>query len=114
LRKEVKAPTSESSELSAKAPRKPKKEKAEKFYNNEKKSLLGHGIYGRSGVKAPASAYIWFSIQMSQVMKTQFPELKGNEVMKAIGSKWTTLTDAEKQPYVEMAKQDKIRADNEL
>ncbi len=47
-------------------------------------------------------------------MKTQFPELKGNEVIKAIGAKWTTLTDSEKQPYVEMAKQDKIRADNEL
>ena len=34
--------------------------------------------------------------------------------MKAIGAKWTTLTDSEKQPYVEMAKQDKIRADNEM
>lgn len=47
-------------------------------------------------------------------MKTQFPELKGNEVMKAIGSKWTTLTDSEKQPYTEMAKQDKIRAEAQM
>jgi hypothetical protein len=33
------------------------------------------------------------------------------DIVRALGQKWNSLSDEEKKPYVEMAKQDKLRFD---
>lgn len=46
-------------------------------------------------------------------MKTTNPEIKGTAIMKEIGHRWKALVEAAKEPYNELARQDRLRYDKE-
>lgn len=67
----------------------------------------------KDGPKRGKSAYIFFSQEERlKVMKEQ-PSLSITEASKVIGARWKELTDADKQPYQEMAAKDKARYEAE-
>lgn len=66
----------------------------------------------------PKSAYLFFSIAYRPTMVEEM-EKKGEEVnmpnvAAKIGAVWTTYTDAQKQPYIKMAEDDKERYRQEM
>lgn len=42
-------------------------------------------------------------------LRRDFPDMHHLEVTKKIGEEWMALSDEKKQPYLDAAKQDKIR-----
>ncbi|CAG9331765.1 unnamed protein product [Blepharisma stoltei] len=67
----------------------------------------------KSGPKKPKSAFMFFSQDRRQTLKTEQPDLKITEQSKVIGKEWGELTDAEKAPYQEKANQDRERYNKE-
>ena len=64
--------------------------------------------------KKPLSSYIFFSQQVREKIKKDNPKLSVNELMKEISNRWANISDKEKLPYNDMAKNDKYRYENEL
>ena len=54
-----------------------------------------------------------FEKYMSEVMVQQHPDMKKGEISKALGNKWNQMSDQEKFPFNEMARQDQARAEQE-
>ena len=68
----------------------------------------------KRGKSAPKSAYVFFcQEERLKVMKEQ-PSLSITEASKVTSDRWEELTDADKQPYQEMAAKDKARYEAEL
>ncbi|KAF8235869.1 hypothetical protein L208DRAFT_1254726 [Tricholoma matsutake] len=63
--------------------------------------------------KRALSAYMFFSQDWRERIKTENPDAGFGEVGKLLGAKWKELDDEEKKPYVEQAAQDKARAEEE-
>ncbi|GMH32761.1 hypothetical protein BSKO_00595 [Bryopsis sp. KO-2023] len=65
--------------------------------------------------KSPPSAYICFikSDRWNQV-KEEHPGIKPSEMMKIMGTEWRNLSEEEKRPFVEMAKEGKERLGSEV
>jgi len=63
--------------------------------------------------KRPLSAYMFFSQDWRERIKTENPDAGFGEVGKLLGAKWKELDDEEKKPYVDMATADKVRAEND-
>ena len=47
-------------------------------------------------------------------VKEENPTLPVTEIAKVIGAKWKALSTAEKEPYVKLAADDKVRYDREM
>ncbi|KAF7297226.1 hypothetical protein MIND_00955700 [Mycena indigotica] len=63
--------------------------------------------------KRALSAYMFFSQDWRERIKTENPDASFGEVGKLLGAKWKELDDEEKQPYIEQAAKDKTRAEQE-
>ncbi|TFY65549.1 hypothetical protein EVG20_g5531, partial [Dentipellis fragilis] len=63
--------------------------------------------------KRALSAYMFFSQDWRERIKTENPDASFGEVGKLLGAKWKELDDSEKKPYVEQAARDKTRAEQE-
>jgi len=63
--------------------------------------------------KRALSAYMFFSQDWRERIKTENPDAGFGEVGKLLGAKWKELDDGEKKPYVDQAARDKERADEE-
>ncbi|KAI0060149.1 hypothetical protein BV25DRAFT_1828265 [Artomyces pyxidatus] len=63
--------------------------------------------------KRAMSAYMFFSQDWRERVKTENPDASFGEVGKLLGAKWKELDDAEKKPYTEQAAKDKIRAETQ-
>jgi len=63
--------------------------------------------------KRALSAYMFFSQDWRERIKTENPDASFGEVGKLLGAKWKELDDTEKKPYVEQAARDKTRAEQE-
>jgi len=59
--------------------------------------------------KAPRSAYFLFMADKREEVKKNFPKLVHKELISKLGEMWSKLSDAEKQPYMETAKQEKSK-----
>ena len=67
----------------------------------------------KRGKSAPKSAYVFFcQEERLKVMKEQ-PSLSITEASKVTSERWDELTDADKQPYYEMAAKDKTHHEAE-
>ena len=68
----------------------------------------------KTKVKRPLNAYNLFFMERQPIVKADNPELKGNEVSKELGRQWKKMTDEERRPYFERAKQiwDEFRLEN--
>ena len=54
-------------------------------------------------IKRPKSAYLFFCVdRRASVLKTQ-PSLDAKQILGALGSMWSTLSDAERLPYAKQA-----------
>ncbi|KAF9463329.1 high mobility group box domain-containing protein [Collybia nuda] len=63
--------------------------------------------------KRALSAYMFFSQDWRERIKTENPDAGFGEVGKLLGAKWKELDDEEKKPYIEQAARDKTRAEEE-
>ncbi|KAH9450542.1 hypothetical protein MJO28_010015 [Puccinia striiformis f. sp. tritici] len=63
--------------------------------------------------KRPLSAYMFFSQDWRERIKTENPEVSFGEIGRLLGLKWKGLTDEEKKPYEDMAARDKKRHEAE-
>ncbi|KAJ3490018.1 hypothetical protein NLJ89_g11474 [Agrocybe chaxingu] len=80
-------------------------EKAEKAPRKSKKDP--------NAPKRALSAYMFFSQDWRERIKTENPDAGFGEVGKLLGAKWKELDEAEKKPYIDQAARDKERADEE-
>ncbi|KII84070.1 hypothetical protein PLICRDRAFT_46399 [Plicaturopsis crispa FD-325 SS-3] len=82
----------------------------------EKATKATRGTKAKKDPKAPKralSAYMFFSQDWRERIKTENPDAGFGEVGKLLGAKWKELDDEEKKPYIEQAAQDKVRAEDE-
>ncbi|KAF8182885.1 high mobility group box domain-containing protein [Pholiota molesta] len=86
-------------------PRRKAAEKAEKPARKAKKDP--------NAPKRALSAYMFFSQDWRERIKTENPDAGFGEVGKLLGAKWKELDEDEKKPYIEQAAKDKERADEE-
>ncbi|KAF9238324.1 high mobility group box domain-containing protein, partial [Melanogaster broomeanus] len=63
--------------------------------------------------KRALSAYMFFSQDWRERIKTENPDAGFGEVGKLLGAKWKELDEEEKKPYIELAAKDKTRAEEE-
>ncbi|KAG1885901.1 high mobility group box-domain-containing protein, partial [Suillus fuscotomentosus] len=63
--------------------------------------------------KRALSAYMFFSQDWRERIKTENPDAGFGEVGKLLGAKWKELDEEDKQPYIELAAKDKTRAEEE-
>ena len=64
--------------------------------------------------KKPLSAYIYFSQEYREKLKEQHPDWSSHEIMKHVSGKWAHMDKHEKQPYNDLAADDKARYDKQL
>lgn len=67
----------------------------------------------KKGGKRALSAYMFFSQDWRERIKSENPDAGFGEIGKLLGAKWKELDDDEKKPYVELAAKDKARAEEE-
>ncbi|KAH0833983.1 high mobility group box domain-containing protein [Lanmaoa asiatica] len=89
---------------------KPKRKAAEK---SEAKTSKGSKSKSKGGPKRALSAYMFFSQDWRERIKTENPDAGFGEVGKLLGAKWKELDEDEKKPYLDMAAKDKARAEEE-
>lgn len=65
------------------------------------------------GPRRPLSSYMFFSRDNRTIVQKENPEAKFAQVGKLLGQKWKGMNKEEKQPYLDMAGQDKIRYQTE-
>ncbi|KLO16574.1 hypothetical protein SCHPADRAFT_205372 [Schizopora paradoxa] len=73
----------------------------------------GRGKKDKNAPKRALSAYMFFSQDWRERIKTENPDAGFGEVGKLLGAKWKELDDSEKKPYIDQAARDKTRADAE-
>ena len=66
-----------------------------------------------SGPKKGLSAYIFFCKNVRDSIKNEQPALSTKEITSALGKKWMSLSEEEKEPYVKLAVDDKSRFEEE-
>ncbi|KAG8215231.1 high mobility group box domain-containing protein [Butyriboletus roseoflavus] len=89
---------------------KPKRKAAEK---SEAKTAKGTKSKSKGGPKRALSAYMFFSQDWRERIKSENPDAGFGEVGKLLGAKWKELDEDEKKPYLDMAAKDKARAEEE-
>ncbi|WFD29567.1 Non-histone chromosomal protein 6 [Malassezia sp. CBS 17886] len=63
--------------------------------------------------KRPLSAYMFFSQDWRERVKTENPDAGFGDVGRLLGTKWKEMSDEDKKPYNDMADRDKTRAESE-
>jgi hypothetical protein len=76
----------------------------------EEDKFSGHG----SIPKKPLSPYIFFSQKVRDEIKRDNPRIAQPNLMKEISERWKNSNEHEREPYHTMAKEDKIRYEQEL
>ncbi|KAJ7260931.1 high mobility group box domain-containing protein [Mycena haematopus] len=89
---------------------KPKRKAAEKA---EKPAKAARAKKDPNAPKRALSAYMFFSQDWRERIKTENPDASFGEVGKLLGAKWKELDDEERKPYVDQATKDKVRAEDE-
>lgn len=64
--------------------------------------------------KRAHTAFYLFTHSIRNEMKSKFPEKKSNEISRIIAAKWKEISDEEKAPFVDEAKQEKLQYKEEM
>jgi hypothetical protein len=88
-------------------------------YGSDGKPLFKQGKHRRakkdkSLPKGALSAYIIFCTQMRPVIKGENPNIINTEILKETGNRWRAMTPQQKQPWEDLAAQDKARFEQEM
>jgi hypothetical protein len=59
--------------------------------------------------KKNKSSYLFFVTEKRAQVVSDFPELKGKDIVSKLAELWRELSDDEKKPFVDLAAKDKIR-----
>jgi hypothetical protein len=70
-------------------------------------------VKGPKKPKGARNAYTYFSQKANKSMKEKNPEATFGELSKAISALWKEMQDESKQPFIDLAEQDKIRANKD-
>jgi len=92
---------------------KTKRKAAEKGENAPTRSKGTSSKRNPLAPKRALSAYMFFSQDWRERIKTENPDAGFGEIGKLLGAKWKEMDDEEKKPYLEQAAKDKERADDE-
>jgi len=92
--------------------RKKKGETKEKGGKSGKKELKK--VKDKNEPKRPQSAYLFFSKDARESLKTEQPGLTFGEIGRIVGEKWKDASSATKQKYQKMADEAKKKYDSEL
>lgn len=79
----------------------------------EKSKKRGSKKEKKEGPKKPLSGFMFFSQERRKSLKEEKPDLKITEASVFIGAEWKKLSEADKEPYMKMAKDDKERYEQE-
>ena len=63
--------------------------------------------------KRPLGPYFFYFKENNSKIKTENPEFNQKSVVAKIAADWKTLTEEQKQPYVEQSNKDKLRYNRE-
>lgn len=66
-------------------------------------------IVSEFGVKKPLSAYVLFANSVRGEIRAENPKIDMCAVAKMIYDRWMALSDADRQPFIDQAAQDKMR-----
>ncbi|KAG1789497.1 high mobility group box domain-containing protein [Suillus plorans] len=80
---------------------------------SEGKATKAKAAKAKGAPKRALSAYMFFSQDWRERIKTENPDAGFGEVGKLLGAKWKELDEEDKQPYIELAAKDKTRAEEE-
>ncbi|WP_405188769.1 non-histone chromosomal protein 6 [Streptomyces anulatus] len=72
---------------------------------------------GKKDPRAPKralSAYMYYSQDHRARVRQANPDASFSETGRILGNEWRSLSDVDRQPYVERAARDKSRADAEM
>ena len=94
-------------------------------YEKQMKDYVPDAKYAKSkrkkdpnAPKHPIVAYMAFATARQKVIKAQNPGMSQQDVLAQCGAEWAgrsgSLTDAERQKYINMAKKDRVRYDAEM
>jgi len=67
----------------------------------------------RTGPKRPRTAYVYFTIDQRPNVQADNPEMKFGEITKILGEEWKSLSENDREKYVEQAEADKLRYERE-
>lgn len=67
----------------------------------------------KDGPKKPLSAFMFFSQERRKTLKNEKPDLKITEASVVIGAEWKELSQKDREPYNELAKEDRSRYEKE-
>lgn len=70
-------------------------------------------VKGPKKPKGARNAYTFFSQKANKTMKEANPEATFGELSKSISALWKEMVEETKQPFIQLAEQDKIRANKE-
>lgn len=73
--------------------------------NASSRAELKKDLIKEKGLKKPASAYILFTKVERPKIKRENPELTTMQISSKLGAKWATLSQVEKQPFVDQYNQ---------
>lgn len=73
------------------------------------KRKRAHEVRDPNAPKRPSTAYIFFSTEMRPKIRDDYPDLTLSERSKLMGKLWANLEQGKKQPFLDMAEQDKER-----
>ncbi|KAI8384348.1 high mobility group box domain-containing protein, partial [Radiomyces spectabilis] len=59
-------------------------------------------------------SYLLWSQEFRHKLKELEPDLNPRDVAKAMGEKWKSMTEKEKEPYVKRAEKEKARYEQEM
>lgn len=63
--------------------------------------------------KAPRSAYNFFVMQNRSNVQAECPKLRATEIMGELGARWKAISEEDKEKYVQLAADDRVRYEKE-
>lgn len=99
--------------------KKPYVELSTKDKERFKREIAAGGVVAKrrsknTEIKRPMSAYMYFSVAKRPELVASHKDAKFGEIGRLLGDAWHQLGGAQKAPFVEQAKKDKERYDEEL
>ena len=83
-------------------------------YGPDGHALMKKKVKHKRAKRGHCSAYIIFVIQMRPVIKGENPNIINTDIMKEAGNRWRAMTPQQKQPWEDLAAQDKARYEAEM
>jgi len=84
------------------------------MYQNQNASKPAKKVKDKNAPKPPLSAYFLFGNAERDRVRQEHPEMSMPEIAKQLGKEWASLSQDEKQPYLDKADADKHRYDQEM